>query len=261
MNDEQYTTKLGSGQGIIEETIVLLKLWSPGMTGTELFKVALESGKFPNISARRLKNLILEGFAPRYLIQDDKPAIYIKSLQNNSSNKELSQILYLYTCRRNRIFYDFVKEIYWKAYSSGQESISIGQARNFVINANQDGKTSKPWGASMIQRVPVYLVGTCADFGLVEKKKSAVRKILPFRIETSTVLYLVYDLHFSGFSDIGILNHTDWGLFGLNRYDVLDELKLLSLKNWFIVQSAGDIIKIGWQYRNMEDLIDAIIRR
>lgn len=261
MNDEQYTTKLGSGQGIIEETIVLLELWSPGMTGTELFKVALESGKFPNISARRLKNLILEGFAPRYLIQDDKPAIYIKSLQNNSSNKELSQILYLYTCRRNRIFYDFVKEIYWKAYSSGQESISIDQARNFVINANQDGKTSKPWGASMIQRVPVYLVGTCADFGLVEKKKSAIRKILPFRIETSTVLYLVYDLHFSGFSDIGILNHTDWGLFGLNRYDVLDELKLLSLKNWFIVQSAGDIIKIGWQYRNMEDLIDAIIRR
>jgi hypothetical protein len=231
------------------------------MTGTELFKVALESGKFPNISARRLKNLILEGFAPRYLIQDDKPAIYIKSLQNNSSNKELSQILYLYTCRRNRIFYDFVNEIYWKAYSSGQESISIDQARNFVINANQDGKTSKPWGASMIQRVPVYLVGTCADFGLVEKKKSAVRKILPFRIETSTVLYLVYDLHFSGFSDIGILNHTDWGLFGLNRYDVLDELKLLSLKNWFIVQSAGDIIKISWQYRNMEDLIDAIIRR
>ena len=55
MNDEQYTTKLGSGQGIIEETIVLLELWSPGMTGTELFKVALESGKFPNISARRLK--------------------------------------------------------------------------------------------------------------------------------------------------------------------------------------------------------------
>ena len=261
MNDEQYTTKLGSGQGIIEETIVLLELWSPGMTGTELFKVALESGKFPNISARRLKNLILEGFAPRYLIQDDKPAIYIKSLQNNSSNKELSQILYLYTCRRNRIFYDFVNEIYWKAYSSGQESISIDQARNFVINANQDGKTSKPWGASMIQRVPVYLVGTCADFGLVEKKKSAVRKILPFRIEISTVLYLVYDLHFSGFSDIGILNHTDWELFGLNRYDVLDELKLLSLKNWFIVQSAGDIIKISWQYRNMEDLIDAIIRR
>ena len=111
------------------------------------------------------------------------------------------------------------------------------------------------------KRVPVYLVGTCADFGLVEKKKSAVRKILPFRIEISTVLYLVYDLHFSGFSDIGILNHTDWELFGLNRYDVLDELKLLSLKNWFIVQSAGDIIKISWQYRNMEDLIDAIIRR
>jgi hypothetical protein len=51
MINDKYTTKLGSGKGIIEETFVLLNLWSPGMSGSDLYKVALESGLFPNISA------------------------------------------------------------------------------------------------------------------------------------------------------------------------------------------------------------------
>ena len=49
MINEKYTTKLGSGQGIIEETFALLNLWSPGMNGSDLYKVALGSGLFPNI--------------------------------------------------------------------------------------------------------------------------------------------------------------------------------------------------------------------
>ena len=95
MINEKYTTKLGSGQGIIEETFALLNLWSPGMNGSDLYKVALGSGLFPNISARRLKNLIFEGFAPRYLCQDAQPLKNIKALQNGLSNKEINQILYL----------------------------------------------------------------------------------------------------------------------------------------------------------------------
>lgn len=261
MNKDTYTTKLGSGQGIIEETFMLLNLWSPGMGGFELYKIALESGMFPNVSARRLKNLVLEGFAPRFLGKDAKPAIYIKALQNVFSNKELIQILYLYTCRTHKILFDFVQLTYWNAYSSGQNSLSIDDARDFVVRANQDGKTSRPWGASMIQRVPIYLVGTCSDFGLLENKKRSARKILPFRIESRVVIFLAYDLHFSGQGDNSVLSHPDWGLFGMDRSDVLNELKQLALKGWFIIQSAGDVTRIGWQYQSMEDLIDALIKR
>ncbi|BCY16546.1 BrxA family protein [Levilinea saccharolytica] len=261
MINEKYTTKLGSGQGIIEETFALLNLWSPGMNGSDLYKVALGSGLFPNISARRLKNLIFEGFAPRYLCQDAQPLKNIKALQNGLSNKEINQILYLYTCRNHKILHDFVKEIYWATYSSGQNFLSIDEARNFVIRANQDGKTSRPWGASMIQRVPIYLVGTCSDFGLLENKKNSIRKILPFRIEPKVSIFLSYDLHFSGHGDNSVLSHPDWGLFGMDRSDVLNEMKQLALKGWFIIQSAGDVTRIGWQYQSMEEVIDALNKR
>jgi hypothetical protein len=261
MNKDTYTTKLGSGQGIIEETFMLLKLWSPGIGGSELYKIALESGMFPNISARRLKNLVLEGFAPRYLGKNPQPAMFIKALQNVFLNKELIQILYLYTCRTHKVLFDFVQTIYWNAYLSGQNSLSVDEARNFVIRANQDGKTSKPWGASMIQRVPIYLIGTCADFGLLESRKSSTRKILPFRIEPRVAIFLAYDLHFSGRGDNSVLSDTDWLLFGMDRNDVLNELKQLALRGWVIIQSAGDVTRIGWQYQRMEDLIDALITR
>ena len=261
MNKDSYTTKLGSGQGIIGETYLLLNLWSPGMSGSELYKVALESGMFPNISARRLKNLVLEGFAPRYLSRDAKPAMNIKTLRNIFSNKEIGQVLYLYTCRNHKILFDFIQSVYWMAYSSGKTSLSIEDARDFAIRANQDGLTSKPWGPSMIQRVPTYLIGTCSDFGLLETTKKPDRKILPVRIEPQIVVYLAYDLHFSGHGDNSLIGHSDWGLFGLDRSDVLNELKQLALKGWLIIQYAGDVTRIGWQYQSMEEVIDALIKR
>lgn len=40
--------------------------------------------------------------------------------------------------------------------------------------------------------------------------------------------------------------------------DVRDELKKLAKNNWLIVQSAGDITRISWQFKTMEEVIDVI---
>ena len=110
----------------------------------------------------------------------------------------------------------------------------------------------------MIQRVPIYLVGTCSDFGLLENKKNSNRKILPFRIEPKVAIFLSYDLHFSGLGDNTVVAHPDWALFGMDRSDVVMELKRLSLKGVFLVQTAGEVIRIGWQCKNPEELTNAI---
>jgi hypothetical protein len=38
-------------------------------------------------------------------------------------------------------------------------------------------------------------------------------------------------------------------------------MKQLALKGWFIIQSAGDVTRIGWQYQSMEEVIDALNKR
>jgi hypothetical protein len=261
MRDKYYSTQLAAGLGMIEETQILLNLWKPGMDSMQLQKSALESGQLPNVSARRLRNIVAECFFPRYLQGTPPPALFLKPLQGKLIRKELEQVLFLYTCRANSILYDFVQEVYWNAYTSGGNAISNESAGIFVVRANQDGKTRKPWSESTIHRQSGYLPGCLADFGLLEGGQKSVRKILPFRIESRVSIYLAYDLHFSGKGDNSVLSDPDWSLFGMDRSDVLNELKQLALKGWFIIQSAGDVTRISWQYQDMEELMDALAKR
>lgn len=260
MTEKLYTTQLQAGLGMIQETHILLDLWDHNLNLKQFQKKTLESGQLPNVSARRLRNIVGECFAPRYLATQPTPAKNLQKLHKNLTGKEISQLFFIYTCRANIILYDFVKEIYWGAYTSGKSIITNEEAEKFVIRANQDNKTLKPWAESTIRRVSGYLVGCCADFDLLEGGKRTNRNILPFRNESKTSIYLAYELHFSGLGDNRILSHPDWGLFGLDRSDVLNELKQLALKGWFIIQSAGDVTRIGWQYQSMEELVDALAK-
>lgn len=255
--EKTYTTKLGAGQGIVEETRILLDLWQPGMDANTLDQIALQSGQFQKLTARRIRNLVVEGFAPRFLREECPPAVYLKALKDILSSKEFIQLLYLYTCRAHSILYDFVQQVYWNTYSSGRNSLSNEEARSFVIRANQDGKTTSPWSDNMIERVAGYLTGTLADLGLLEDGRKSVREFQFYRLESRVLVYIAYDLRFSGHGDNSILSHPDWGLFGMDRNDVLNEFKRLALKGWWIIQSAGEVTRIGWQYASMEELIHA----
>lgn len=258
MTENLYTTQLQAGLGMIAETKVILDLWKPGMSTQKLYQASLDSGRFPTVSARRLRNLVAECFAPRFLIGDGKPAAELKLLLPILSAREFEQVLFIHTCRAVSILGAFVREVYWYAYTAGRSSLSNQEAWDFVVRANEDGRTAKPWSDSTRRRVAGYLTGACADFGLLERDTRNVRRIIPFRIEPRVAIVLAYDLHFSGQGDNGVVAHTDWELFGLDRSGVLDELKRLALKGLFIVQSAGNVTRIGWQCRTMKELKDAI---
>jgi hypothetical protein len=260
MTTDSYSSMLNAGIGMIEETRILINLWQPGMSWVDLNKEALESGLFPNITARRLRNFILEAFKPRYLRNNEVPAKLLKSLQSWVSNREFNQLLFLFTCRESQLLYDFVCDVYWNNYVSGKDSISNEDALLYVTMANQDGKTVKPWSDNTLKKVASYLTRSCADFGLLESGRKSGRKILPYRIEATVAVILAHDFHFNQHGDNSLINHPDWGLFGMDRDDVLNEFKRLSLKGWWIIQSAGDAIRIGWKYSSMEDLIDVITK-
>ena len=253
-----YTTQLGAGLGLIEETKALLELWESGMTSSQLQQVSLKSGRFPNVAARRLRNIIAECFAPRYLVNDGNPAIHLKQLLPHLNAAEFKQFLLLFTCRANVILGDFVRQVYWERYAAGHTELSNDDARRFVESAIDRGRMSKRWSESMVRRVSGYLTGCCADYGMLENGLRSSRKILPFRIAPKVSAYIYHDLHFAEYGDNAILSHEDWKLFGLDRFDVLDESKRLSLKGIFIVQAAGEVVKIGWKYQSMESLCDVI---
>jgi hypothetical protein len=224
-----YTTQLQAGLGLIDETKALLELWSAGMLAPELHQVALNSGRFPAVTARRLRNIVSECFAPRYLVSSGAPARHLKQLSGTIARSELAQLMLIYTARANPILSDFIRAVYWPRYAGGYAQISNVDAREFVERAVDDGKTATRWSKSTVRRISAYLTGCCADYGLLERGSRSSRKILATRITQPASAYLAYDLHFAGVGDNALLTHPDWELFGLAREDVLEELKKLSL--------------------------------
>ena len=253
-----YTSQLGAGLGLVNETKTLLDLWSFGISANQLHQVALESGRFPTVTARRLRNIVIECFAPRYLVDGGAPAANLKRLSATISTGDLTQLMLVFTSRANPILGDFVRQVYWVRYAGGYTQISNEDARAFVERAIDDGLTTKRWSDSMIQNVSGYLTGCCADYGMLERGRRTSRRILPFRISPSVAAYLAYELHFSGVGDNALLTHKDWQLFGLAREDVLEEIKRLSLKGLLIIQAAGNVIRISWKQQDMEALCDVL---
>ena len=257
-DSKPYTTQLQAGLGLVNETKMLLDLWVPGMSANQLEQVALDSGRFPNVTARRLRNIVVECFAPRYLVAGGKPALHLKQLAPRIATADLKQLLLLFTSRANPILGDFVRQVFWPRYAGGYAQVTNDDARTFVERGIDDGKTIKRWSETTVRRVSAYLTGCCADYGMLERGLLSSRHILPFRISPSAAAYLAYELHFSGLGDNALLSHEDWQLFGLAREDVLGEIKQLSLKGLLIVQAAGDVIRISWKQQDMEALCDVL---
>lgn len=258
IDSKPYTTQLQAGLGLVNETKTLLDLWARGMTANQLHQVALESGRFPSVTARRLRNIVVECFAPRYLVAGGAPAAHLKRLASTIATADLTQLLLVFTSRANPILGDFVRQVYWARYAGGYTHVTNDDARAFVERGIDDGKTVKRWSETTVRRVSAYLTGCCSDYGMLERGMRSSRRILPFRISPTVAAYLAYELHLAGVGDNALLTHEDWQLFGLAREDVLEEIKRLSLKGLLIVQAAGDVIRISWKQPDMETLCDVL---
>lgn len=254
-----YTTQLQAGLGLVTETRQLLELFEPGMTISDLTERALASGRFPLVTARRLRNVVAECFAPRYL-RAPATAITLKRLAPALSRAEFNQLLLIHTARANLVLADFIREVYWPRYSAGRDALTLDDARDFVIAAVREGRTQKPWSDTTIRRIASYLLGCCADYELLGGNGRGPRPIQPLRLHSKAAAYLAYDLHLQGVGDNQLLAHEDWRLFGLEPADVRDQLKRLSLDGYLILQSAADIVHIGWTYKTMDELTDVLTR-
>lgn len=254
-----YSTELRKGRGAVAETLTLLEYWEPGMSATRLAALAVEQGIFGSSSAQRAQDLVTAVFARRYLAEDAEPARRLQHLVRQGADPAvLKQLMLVYTARRNPVLRDFVAEVYWPAFGSGAAVIGSGEADAFLRWAQVDGRISRPWSEDMRKRIAGDLVRALSDFGLLEQVKHLAKPFRPYRLLLETVLFLAYEVHFKGFSDNSILDLPDWRLFGLAREDVVQQLDKAARAGHYILQYSGDLLRISWRYRTMEECLDAI---
>lgn len=257
-SNRKYTTELSKGQGMVEETIAILGLWEPGMSVVELKSSAIHQGILGRATALRVRDIVGRVFAARYLTNGSQPAYNLKRLLKlNFPAGTLNQILLIYTARAHHVLHDFICDAYWRKYEAGATHISTPDAVLFLRQSIDGGIISPPWSETMILRVGRYLTGCLSDFKLAGEDHRGSREIIPFRITSLTALYLAFEIHFSGVSDDGILCHNDWHLFGLGPMDIRRELEYVS-NGHFITQFSGELLRISWHYKTMEEALDGI---
>jgi hypothetical protein len=261
MVDARYTTQLQAGLGMISETMELLRLWKPEMIPSRLTEQVIENGLFARATARRARNIVMEMFAPRFMSNGGETAGRLRYLLDHRFPQDaLIQIFFLQTARAQRIFEDFVIEVFWPKYSAGATALSRDDAKRFVWSALDDGKMIKRWSDSTIRRVSGYLLGCCVDFGLLGEGAKSSSPILRYSIRREVALYLAYDLHESGLSDMLIVQHRDWALFGFEPQEVIQQLKLLSQNGHLLVQSSGEIVQISWRYKSISECLHPLTK-
>jgi hypothetical protein len=256
-----YSTELSKGQGAVAETLSLLEFWQPGMSPEVLAQRVLSEGALSRSTAVRTRDLVQRVFTRRYLSAGGAAAAHLKYLLDQRADRNvIKQIMLIHTSRLHVILRDFITEVYWNRYSAGAERISRSDAEEFILRAQSDGRIAPPWSETMRLRVARYLTGTLADFGFLAEGKQTAKAMRSIRALPGTALYLAHEIHFKGFSDNSILELPDWKLFGLAREDVVQELSRLGANGHFIMQYAGDLLRISWRYQTMEACLDAIAR-
>lgn len=255
MQSIKYNTDLTSGTGLIQESLLLLSLYTLNMSKSEMTSKAIESNLLVKASNKRIKDIVEVVFYKRFVIEDSKVPIYLNSLiSHNLSLDVITQLFFIYTARANQILRDFIQEVYWTEVKKGTNEMDFTHSRRFILDTIRQSDLISGWSESTQKRAASYLISTIVDFKLLDKH----RKVKPVFLYDIPANYLAHELHFKGLSDNAIVNSDDWKLFGYSKFDTIKHLERLSFQGHFILQNSGEIIKIDWIYKTMEEFTNAI---
>jgi len=255
MEGKKYNIDLCKGTGLVQESLLLLSLYSLNMSKSEITNKAIESNLLVKASNKRIKDIVEVAFYKRFVNDDIKAPLHINAvLIHNVSLDVIAQLFFIYTSRANQILIDFIQEIYWPEVRKGTNAIDFSYTRKFISDKIRHTDYIVGWSDTTQKRVASYLISTLVDFKLLEKQ----RKVKSVFVHDITANYLAHELHFKGLSDNAIVNSDDWQLFGYSKYDAIKHLERLSFQGHFIFQNSGEIVKIDWIYKTMEEFTNAI---
>jgi hypothetical protein len=254
MGTFKYNTELNRGTGLIQETLILLNMYEAGMSKKELTKKAIDKNVLVKVLNKRIKDIVEDAFYKRYVMSDQNVPIYLRSLVEAFPSLDvITQILLIYTSRANLVLEDFITQVYWPEIRKGKITVDIATARKFITESIKQPNLISGWSESTQKRIASYLITTLVDFRFLDKE----RQVKPVFLHDITANYLAHELHFKGFSDNAVVEAEEWKLFGYSRLDIIKHLERLSFQGHFIFQNSGEIIKINWSYKNMEEFTHA----
>lgn len=255
MKENKYNIDLCKGTGLIPESLLLINLYHSGMTKQEMTKEAIISNLLVKASDKRIKDIVEVAFYKRFVNEDEvAPANLQALIKHYSSLDVITQLFLIYTSRANLILMDFIINVYWHEVRKGTKELNFNHSRKFIAETIRQTDLITGWSETTQKRVASYLISTLVDFRLLDKQ----RNVKPVFLHDITANYLAHELHFKGLSDNAVVDSEEWKLFGYSKFETIKHLERLSFQGHFILQNSGEIIKINWSFKNMQEFTHAI---
>lgn len=255
-----YTEALSRGGVLLDEMRTLMCAWRPGESTPDFIRRVRQGDILGRATARTISDYV-RVFVRRFVAPSGTPARYLERLVcSNAARQVFADLAFYYTAEQDDLLRDFTVHRYWPLVREGRLSISKYDARQFIWEAEQDGRIRVPWSEAVKKDMPARLLNALADFGLLGARKGGRRQIVSYRASDCTIVYIAHLLHETGVTDASLANHPAWGLFGLEPRDVWNRLDDLAAESWFIVQRAGEVARITWKYERLEEAVDALAR-
>lgn len=245
------------GGALLADMRQLVCQWSDDLDGEEAIRAAI---RILHKSTRvRVSDTLNVAFKPRFVTGNPPNAWKLaRAVEDQHPPIEVVRPFYYWiTARAEPLLHRFVTTELNERAKSHDPVIRIEEANTWVTRAV--AIDSKVWAPSVRIRMAQGMLAALRDFGILE---GVVRKrIAPQHLPLEAFCLIAFCLHELGFEHKSLVRHPDWRLFLLSQTTV-ERLFLEAHQNgWLDYQCVGEIYRIEFESRNLDDYAHDLLGR
>ena len=227
------TTRLNKGNLPLEEVRILLLNWREGERIVDYSRRLREQGVLDKKTATWTFGLV-RMFKGWFESPDDRAARRLQRLaQKDISSQILSELVFLYKARTELIIRDFTVEKFWPAVKNGDLYLAGDAVYDFIHEKQNAGLLNKDLTDSTIIHLARAIIGTLSNVGFLAEEHRKMRELVTYRVSEFSIAYLAYDLHFADMTDNAVIDHPDWGIFGLGPRGSSGKIVRIGQEIWY----------------------------
>jgi hypothetical protein len=253
----EFTTRLQKGGALLQDMRQMVCQWADELDGPDVYKV---TNRILHKSTRvRSADTFIRAFKPRFVAGDPPNAWKLARVIEDAHPpiEVVRPFYYWLTARAEPLLYQFVCTELIERAKSHDPDVRISETASWIgTKINENGIY---WTPTVRLKVARGMLAALRDFGILE---GAIRKrIAPQHLPLEAFCLIAFCLHTIGFGPKALVRHPDWKLFLLGQTAVEQLFLAAHQDGWLDYQCVGEVYRIEFKSRNLEDYVHVLLGR
>jgi hypothetical protein len=255
-SESKYSTALSSKAGLVDETMVALRLVAEGKS-EEILRFEFLQEDLLGKDTHETRRTIWQKLHQRFFVDWKRAVALARMVAKASDFNQARLFIYYDLCFSESILFDAVTHPIYDRFQNGFNGIEISDLQVWLDGIQTDHPEVVNWSPQTRKKVLSNILTVLRDFGLMSGvyRKSFERVF----VGTSLAGYVLYSLRArsSNFGPRAVIEAPDWRLFFLEESDVVNLLGELTHEGHCKFQKQGEIMTLDLTWPNLEGYVEA----